>query len=100
MLRSLGVTRKDTVKIFSFEALIICITSLLVGIGLYILVIYLANYYIKSSFSDRPFDLFYIDYLAILITVVIMFLIGSITSIIPIRTFSKKKLIDIIKIAH
>jgi|GEM_PF-2272009 len=96
ILRSLGFTRRDTLKIYVWEAFLIGLTSTLISMLLLFLALSLVNRNFIASLSEYPFRLLIFDerYLvAILIACPIIVLCAS---LLPISNLSKKKPFDLI----
>lgn len=97
ILRALGLSRPDTLKIFTMEAGIIFIVSNLISVGCTLLVIKVVNDIYKESLERYPFEIIYFDTYIWLILLSACFIIFSIAAVLPIIRFAKQKPIDVIK---
>lgn len=95
ILRSLGTSVYDIYKIYYFEGVIIGFISLIISFVMIYFGIGLINNYISSDlfYNVRPvvFNLFVIVYI-----VIVLFIVVSASSLIPLIKISKSKVIDII----
>ena len=97
ILRALGVTKIDTLKIFIFESIIISIISLLLCLILSGVFIAFVNSFFRSNLSENPFDIIFWNFPCTLFVICTTFIIGLGSSVLPIISLSKKQPINIIK---
>lgn len=96
ILRSIGVTRADTVKIFVAEAIVITLIALFVSYALdVILAIYVNNTY-ASSLIENPFNIIIPNIAICLIVPLITVILTLVSSAIPIRILGKKSPMEIL----
>lgn len=97
ILRSIGVTRADTVRIFVAETIIIALIALVVSYILdTVLTIYINNMY-AGSLTENPFDIIIPNIAICLIVPLITVALTLVSSVIPIRMMSKKRPVEIIR---
>lgn len=96
ILRSIGVTRNDTVRIFVAETIIIALIALIVSYVMdVVLTIYINNMY-AASLAENPFDIIIPNIAICLIIPLITVALTLVSSVIPIRMMSKKRPVEII----
>lgn len=97
ILRSIGVTRNDTVRIFVAETIIIALIALIVSYVMdVVLTIYINNMY-AASLAENPFNIIIPNIAICLIIPLITVALTLVSSVIPIRMMSKKRPIEIIR---
>lgn len=97
ILRSIGVTRTDTVRIFVAETIIIALIALVVSYMIdIVLTIYINNMY-AGSLTENPFNIIIPNTAICLIIPLITVALTLISSAIPIRMMSKKRPVEIIR---
>ena len=96
ILRSIGVTRNDTVRIFVAETIIIALIALVVSYVMdVVLTIYINNMY-AASLAENPFNIIIPNIAICLIIPLITVALTLVSSVIPIRMMSKKRPVEII----
>ena len=97
ILRSIGVTRNDTVRIFVAETIIIALIALVVSYVMdVVLTIYINNMY-AASLAENPFNIIIPNIAICLIIPLITVALTLVSSVIPIRMMSKKRPVEIIR---
>lgn len=97
ILRSLGVSMKNCVQIFNVEFVVMFIISMMfANMGLIFITKYVNSLFMEN-FHDVKFNIITVNKLVLLIVIIIEFIAGRISSVIPILKLKKKSLIDIIK---
>lgn len=97
ILRSIGVTRNDTVRIFVAETIIIALIALIVSYVMdVVLTIYINNMY-AASLAENPFNIIIPNIAICLIIPLITVALTLVSSVIPIRMMSKKRPVEIIR---
>lgn len=97
ILRSIGATKADTVKIFVIETGIITVLALITSYILdIVLVLYVNDMYIKSL-TENPFPIIILNAIICFVIPIITIVLAMLSSAIPIRILSKKSPIEIIR---
>lgn len=97
ILRTLGVTRKDTIKIFAAEALIIYLSSTILSIIGSFSVVSIINYFYRKEAVEFPFNICYFDFLLCFAVVFLCAVVFSVSVLIPLRKFAKQHPIQVIR---
>jgi len=96
ILRSIGVTRNDTVRIFVAETIIALIALIVSYVMDVVLTIYINNMY-AASLAENPFDIIIPNIVICLIVPLITVVLTLVSSVIPIRMMSKKRPVEIVR---
>ena len=96
ILRSLGFTRSDTLKIFIWEAIIVGIAGTIISIILLYSFLLFANYNYAKTLEEYQFQLLFFKMASLLAIVVSCPIISLVSSFIPVLRLSKKKPYDLI----
>ncbi len=97
ILRSIGMTKRDTIRIFIIETLIITLISIVVGIFSCVLgLVYINDRYI-IELGEKTYNIWHLNYISLTSTIVVMCAYSILSIIIPIRSLAKKKPVDIIR---
>ncbi len=97
VLRSMGVTKRCTIKMFLVEAVMICTISCAVSTTLSGMVVSVVNKTVRNGIKLNPYDLLWFDIPISVITILITFLLFLFAAIVPILKYSKKTPIEIIR---
>lgn len=97
ILRALGVTRKDTLKIFIIEACLIgLMTIVLLGI-LSMSCTTFINLAFRATLSEFPFNILSFDFFSFFIVAILVLFLSLLSAYLPIVQLAKKNPIEIIK---
>lgn len=97
VLRSIGVPMGTCSKIFNFEFIIIYIVSAIIGVaGIIIAIMNINNMYIDKLPEDK-FDIIIFSGLIFGIVLILQFVVGALSALIPIKKFNKLPIADTIK---
>lgn len=97
ILRALGVSRKDTLKIFIIEACLIgLMTIVLLGI-LSMSCTTFINFIFRATLSEFPFNILSFDFFSFFIVAILVLFLSLLSAYVPIAQLAKKKPIEIIK---
>lgn len=98
ILRAVGVGKRDTLAIFILEAALLTGISLLVGVVASLVLLGIVNSKFASLMSiANPLTLFFVNPLSMILAVLAILLFSLLSVWLPIRSFSKKKPIDVIR---
>ncbi len=97
VLRSIGVSKKCTIKIFLVEAVLICVLSCIFAMMLNVTVISVVNKTVRSGVEINPYNLLWWDVPMSAIIVVITFVLFLFVAIMPIFKYAMKPPIEIIR---
>ena len=97
ILRALGVTRRDTLKIFIIEACLIgLMTIVLLGI-LSMSCTTFINLAFRATLSEFPFNILSFDFFSFFIVAILVLFLSLLSAYLPIVQLAKKNPIEIIK---
>lgn len=91
IFRAIGVDRWDTLKIFIFEALLLELTGIVIAVILCCISVTQINKIYMIQLLENKFELLFINWQILGMVLLIVFVIGLLTAIIPIYRFSKIK---------
>lgn len=98
ILRTLGVNKGDTMNIFTLECLVVSVVSFLVALILNIIFICAINkFLLENMLINTGINFIHIRFIVILITLAVTLLLSMLSVIIPIKKYSKIKIIELIK---
>ncbi len=97
ILRTLGVNKVDTSKIFTVECIVVSLISFTVAICFSILVTSVINDLICESVLWFDISILRMRFIVVLITGLVNCALSALSVLIPIRKFSKVKIIELIK---
>lgn len=98
ILRTLGVNRKDTQKIFTVECACITIIAFLLALLLCFFATYAINNFINVNYIKIDnFNLIRMRFIIVVLTGFICVLLSMISVLIPLRKYAKTKIIQLIK---
>lgn len=98
ILRTLGVDKSDTKKIFTVECVVISVIALVSAIIISLVITYFINDYVARNLIEiDKFRFFRMRPVVVLITGIVSILLSILSVIIPLRKYSKIKIIDLIK---
>ena len=97
ILRSIGVKRQDTLKIFMIEALLLNLIGVTGAIICSIISINYINKVFKLTLIERKFNIMFPNWYSIIILSVFIFIVSLLAAILPVLKFSKQKPIDVIR---
>ncbi len=97
VLRSIGVSKKCTIKIFLIEAFVICTLSCIFATIFGIFVTNFVNGSVRADVKINPYDLLIWDWLLAMAIILISSIIFLFTAVIPIFNYAKKPPIQVIR---
>ena len=98
ILRTIGVNKSDTKKIFTVECMIISVLSFVVAIIISIFITRGINNFISQNvFEFDGFNLLHMRFIIVIVTGSINCALSAFSVLIPIRKYSKMKIIELIK---
>ncbi len=97
IMKALGVRNKDIIKLFICEIIFIAMITILAAIAIYAATFNFANTKIIEITFEMPFDMFYFDYISVIIVSLVILFAFMLTSIIPVKKLSNKKPMIIIR---
>ena len=98
ILRTLGVNKADTMNIFTLECLVVSVISFFVALILNIIFIYAINkFLLDNMLINTGINFIHIRFIVILITLAVTLLLSMLSVIIPLRKYSKIKIIELVK---
>ncbi|MDD4096131.1 MAG: FtsX-like permease family protein, partial [Oscillospiraceae bacterium] len=97
IIRSLGVTGKDTVKIYVVEAFLLWLGSSAAAILLVGVVLAVTNALFRKTLPEKPFDILYWNVPVVALCIFAGLILILIASVIPIRSFARKKPVEVIR---
>lgn len=98
ILRTLGVSKSDTKRIFTIECIVISVVAFVLSIVINVVVVGIINEYINQNVLElKDFDFVRMRFSIILIAGIINYVLSMISVIIPIHKYSKIKIIKLIK---
>lgn len=98
ILRTMGVNKSDTKRIFTVECMVVSVLSFVVAIIINVFVTYGINNYITQEILQFDgFDFLHMRFIIVVITGVINCVLSVLSVLIPIRKFSKMKIVELIK---
>ena len=97
VLRSIGVTKKCTMKLFMVEAILICSLSSILATAFGVGVMNIVNNKVRADVKINPYDILVWDWPMSLIIVALTFAIFIFTAIVPIVKYGKKAPIQVIR---
>ena len=100
ILKALGANNKDLYKVYSVEAIIIALFSIVIGVALFFAVGIVINNVISSMLYDFYYPLFLFDIVTILLMVLSTILILLVSVIIPLSRLKNIKPIEVINSAE
>ena len=100
VLKALGANNKDLYKVYSVEAIIIGIVSIVIGVALFFAVGNVVNNVISAKFYDFYYPLCLFDTVTILFMIISTILIILVSIIIPLSRLKNIKPIEVINSAE
>lgn len=97
VLRSIGVSKRCTMKIFLVEAIVICTLSCIFATIFGVLVMNFVNKTVRAGVKINPYDLLLWDYPMSIVITLGAFVLFLFTAIIPILNYAKKQPIQVIR---
>lgn len=98
ILRTLGVNKSDTKKIFTVECMVISVLSFVIAIIISIFITSGINNFISQNiFEFDGFSFLHMRLIIVIITGIVNCALSALSVLIPIRKFSKMKIIELIK---
>ncbi len=97
VLRSIGVSKMCTMKIFGMEAIIICTISSILSTIAGVVVMNIVNKTARANIKINPYDILVWNYSVSIVVIVITFVLFISTAIIPIMNYGKKTPIEVIR---
>lgn len=98
VLRTMGVNKADTKKIFTVECIVVSTISFIISIVMGIFATGIINNYIdKNVLNYDGFEFLRMRLIVVLIIGVVACLLSVISVLIPLRKYSKMKVIELIK---
>ncbi len=96
IFRAIGVTRRDTLKIFIFEALLLELTGIAAAVILCCITVNRINKIYMIQLLENKFRLLFINWQVLGVVLAIVFVIGLFTAVLPIYQFSKMKPVNLL----
>ena len=100
VLKALGAKNSDLYKVYSVEAIIIALFSIVIGVGLYFAVGSLVNSIVSSLLYDYYFPIFVFNPISVIVMVISTILILLVSVIIPLSRLKNIKPIEVINSAE
>lgn len=97
ILRTLGFTNGDTIKIFLVEVFMLMVATLLTTVVLIIIVNSVINHGFKQSIYEQPYNILRFDALSMLVVSVSLVILSLICSMLPIYRISKERIVNLFK---
>lgn len=97
VLRSIGVSKRCTMKIFMIEALFICTLSSILSTIAGVIVMNVVNGNNKAEIMINPYDILVWDWPLSLAVVLVAFVVFTLTAVVPIMKYGKKTPIEVIR---
>ena len=98
VLRTLGVNKADTKRIFTVECVVVSVTSYVIALIVNVFVISMMNDFISQNiFEFEGLDFLRMRFIIVLIAGIISCVLSVLSVLIPLRKYSKMKIIELIK---
>ena len=98
ILRTMGVNKLDTIKIFMVECVTVFILSYVVAIGIGIFILNGVNTFINDNVLEfYGFDFLQMRFVIVIVAGLLSGTLSALSVIIPIKKYSKKKIIELMK---
>lgn len=98
VLRTLGVNKADTKRIFTVECMVVSVTSYVIALIVNVFVIGMMNDFISQNiFEFEGLDFLRMRFMIVLIAGIISCALSVLSVLIPLRKYSKMKIIELIK---